>query len=441
VTTKIFIGSASEALDYAEDVYAVLADFGTVVPSLWNKSDAFRPGFTIIENIERIGTEHVGAVLLATPDDHTLRRGKTDWTPRDNVVFEYGFLTGRYGREKVAIVRIGTAQLPSDLNGLVYLGLDAPARDERGDYDHDQFRLKLKDKLRPWVKQFIARPSATPKADDLPQLTSALTTRLENLRRHPHWAQDYDTIASELLEQLADSLGTSASKNLGIDHHLINQIARFSLPNATKIYAIDVLGPPGWLSPVSFRYLSVQIKEYLRKNIEENQWHLRVSEELSTAIKTALQRTPLTEGSKTLFDNPKQLFWEAAQPKLEFCRVLLWSREELASQVAESVIAIHEAFQVPLFFIETARADRARDVDYIFFANETSVISGFYGLRGEGYTTHAFPDSLKIPTIGEPEKHFWRLFRTAQPLFAVDQREMVVQAPTPSRSRSPEAGR
>lgn len=94
---NVFIGSSWEALRYAEDVCAVLEELGqdlNLTVSLWNDQGLFRPGEFILEGMEKIGRTHHAAVLLATADDQTTKRGTADWTPRDNIVFEAGhFMT------------------------------------------------------------------------------------------------------------------------------------------------------------------------------------------------------------------------------------------------------------------------------------------------------------------------------------------------------------
>ena len=82
-------------------------------------------GRTIIEKIE----EHsdVGyAVVLLTADDEGGARGAGPLKPRarQNVVFEAGVFMGKLGRERVALMYEPGVELPSDLQGLVYIELD-----------------------------------------------------------------------------------------------------------------------------------------------------------------------------------------------------------------------------------------------------------------------------------------------------------------------------
>ena len=90
--SRIFVGSSSEALELAEIVRHVIEQAGAT-PVMWN-SGAFRPGRTLLEEIESFPGEVQGAVLLATPDLHCTRGSEEFWAPAPNLMFEYGYLGG-----------------------------------------------------------------------------------------------------------------------------------------------------------------------------------------------------------------------------------------------------------------------------------------------------------------------------------------------------------
>src|SRR5690606_23961712 len=83
-------------------------------------------GRTIIEKIEHYSD--VGfAIVLYTPDDVGNEKSKSDslnMRARQNVVFEHGFLIGKLGRRNVAALVDGKLELPNDISGVVYIGLD-----------------------------------------------------------------------------------------------------------------------------------------------------------------------------------------------------------------------------------------------------------------------------------------------------------------------------
>lgn len=81
---------------------------------------------TLLDSLLRLLNEADGALIIATPDDRTTRRGATSYAPASNVLLEYGLFTGRLGQARVAIVTVGDPDLPSDLGGVVHLRLGPP---------------------------------------------------------------------------------------------------------------------------------------------------------------------------------------------------------------------------------------------------------------------------------------------------------------------------
>jgi hypothetical protein len=113
---RIFVGSSREASGLAGRVGAAIEAAG-LSPVLWNVG-AFPAGRTLLEQIERFAHDFEGAVLVATPDVSSHRGGRSFEAPVANVVFEYGYLSARLTRSRVAICRFGQADLPSDILGV-----------------------------------------------------------------------------------------------------------------------------------------------------------------------------------------------------------------------------------------------------------------------------------------------------------------------------------
>jgi predicted nucleotide-binding protein len=84
-------------------------------------------GQTLIEKFEAAGARAGYAVVLFTADDVGAAKAKKDELnprARQNVVFEFGFFVGAIGRDHVAVIHEPGVELPSDLNGLVYIPHD-----------------------------------------------------------------------------------------------------------------------------------------------------------------------------------------------------------------------------------------------------------------------------------------------------------------------------
>ena len=84
-------------------------------------------GDTIIEKLEKyLGPNSpVGfACVLLTPDDEGYPKGQENekkHRARQNVILELGMVLTRLGRKRVVILRKGSVEKPSDIEGLIYL--------------------------------------------------------------------------------------------------------------------------------------------------------------------------------------------------------------------------------------------------------------------------------------------------------------------------------
>jgi predicted nucleotide-binding protein len=82
-------------------------------------------GRTIIEKFEEHAERAGCAIVLLTGDDTGgPPSGPQQRRARQNVVFELGFFVGTLGRDRVIILYEPQVELPSDLNGVLYIKLD-----------------------------------------------------------------------------------------------------------------------------------------------------------------------------------------------------------------------------------------------------------------------------------------------------------------------------
>lgn len=107
-------------------VKGFLAELGVqVVVSL----DTPANGMTIAEKIDEAGGASF-AVAVLTPDDVGRavvdQPGHEAMRARQNVIYELGYFAGRLGRHRVCVLRSSALELPSDLNGQVFIDLDEP---------------------------------------------------------------------------------------------------------------------------------------------------------------------------------------------------------------------------------------------------------------------------------------------------------------------------
>ena len=119
---RLFIGSSSEDLDYAESVQLHLSHIENLDVICWK--NIFQPMHYPLEDL-LIQLEHMsfGIFVLGT-DDYIYIRDQGYYCARDNVVFEMGMFIGALGRERTFfIVPCDTQKeyrIPSDLEGINY---------------------------------------------------------------------------------------------------------------------------------------------------------------------------------------------------------------------------------------------------------------------------------------------------------------------------------
>ncbi len=128
----IFISSSSEGLPTAHELARQLRAFANVI--LWSGS-VFAAGNTVVESLSEIADRSDFAIFLLTGDDAVRSRGVIHVAPRDNLIFELGFLAGRLGMTRTLMVADSSAQmrLPTDLSGLSFLSFQAK---DSGDLPH-----------------------------------------------------------------------------------------------------------------------------------------------------------------------------------------------------------------------------------------------------------------------------------------------------------------
>lgn len=121
---KIFIGSASESRKDAEALQRALEIRDQMTPEIWTTS--FDLGKTTIDELRKMSEGVDFAAFILGQDDKTNFRGKTTFSPRDNVIYEAGLFAGKLGVEKVfLLVNSNGTKIPSDLAGLSYLTYEA----------------------------------------------------------------------------------------------------------------------------------------------------------------------------------------------------------------------------------------------------------------------------------------------------------------------------
>jgi len=153
---RVFIGSSKKDIKYARAVAKLLETENVTALGWWDHS-VFPHGKTLIESLELAVRKSNAAILVAGPDDAIQKPGgQTVWQPRDNVIFEYGMFVAIHGRERVALATFhGSAELPSDVGGVLHIQLTAPDVPEDHAAFSAQFDERNRDEILAWLNPLI----------------------------------------------------------------------------------------------------------------------------------------------------------------------------------------------------------------------------------------------------------------------------------------------
>lgn len=128
--TKIFIvhGHDTNSLDQLE---LILRRLG-LDPYILQKNDG--KSRTLIEALEQqIYSQSAFGIILMTPDDYGYTKTGTDADrqprARQNVILEMGMVLASLGRERMVILKKGNLEMPSDVNGVIYLEFNEHVRE------------------------------------------------------------------------------------------------------------------------------------------------------------------------------------------------------------------------------------------------------------------------------------------------------------------------
>lgn len=120
---KVFIGSSSEHLDYAESIQLNIEKLEGIEAICWNQG-VFRPGHYPLEDLLINLEEMSFGIFVLAPDDFIEIRKENYSIVRDNVILEMGMFYGALGRERTFFIapqdKEKKLRIPSDLEGMNY---------------------------------------------------------------------------------------------------------------------------------------------------------------------------------------------------------------------------------------------------------------------------------------------------------------------------------
>lgn len=155
---RLFIGSSSEHLDYAESVQLHLSHIENLDVICWK--NIFQPMHYPLEDL-LIQLEHMSfGVFVLGSDDYIYIRDKDYYCARDNVVFEMGMFIGALGRERTFFIAPCDTEkeyrIPSDLEGINYETYTLSNSDEK-DAAVDAACTRIKRSIQAQMKKILPK--------------------------------------------------------------------------------------------------------------------------------------------------------------------------------------------------------------------------------------------------------------------------------------------
>jgi len=128
---KAVIFSSGESLDIANDFASKLRH--AVECIVWTKLP-FKLGNFTQRELAAFGKQYDFALLVFGAEDKAVIRGEECNVTRDNVIYEYGLMSGLIGAERCIIIEcfsdsIRSPHLPSDIKGIITVKFDTQLRD------------------------------------------------------------------------------------------------------------------------------------------------------------------------------------------------------------------------------------------------------------------------------------------------------------------------
>ena len=120
---KVFIAGSIESSELLMFLAQLVEEEGHE-PLPWNKPGLFPLGGYLFETLQQIGKEVDAAIVIFNEDDKVWYRDDMTKQPRDNVLMEYGLLSGILGTRKTIVGFKGSPKIASDLKGVMLCDLN-----------------------------------------------------------------------------------------------------------------------------------------------------------------------------------------------------------------------------------------------------------------------------------------------------------------------------
>jgi hypothetical protein len=252
---SLFIGSSSEGENIANDVFMQLDKDADI--TMWYDDEIFELGQGSLDSIIKSLDKFDFAVFILTPDDPIESRGQASWSPRDNVLFEFGLFAGHLGIGRTFVIynKNATIKIPSDWSGVTFAQYEGAEKDKNSSKQIRSATLKIGKAIREKGirKKHSPKPSTQSLVREIREDITKLDTDIQHISslirsekgtldsiynyRATHYKTEKRVIAEPFLEDLLGERIKYLRQKMG------NRGIRIIFDSGTTIAPIlDVLG-------------------------------------------------------------------------------------------------------------------------------------------------------------------------------------------------------
>lgn len=138
----------------------------------------------------------------------------------------------------------------------------------------------------------------------------------------------------------------------GVDHEFITRM-KARVRTACAMYFVDFEGHGTWIQPDLLEHLGVLFRAFLTRNtsVMDDTWLKRGTWRHSPEVQQARLRLEYRKGDHARKEEFKRRD-SHSQLKLDMSRILVWDKADLLRAPGQTLIRLHDVFDVPLFWLD-----------------------------------------------------------------------------------------
>ncbi len=166
------------------------------------------------------------------------------------------------------------------------------------------------------------------------------------------WLGKHEASVDDLLKNALRVMEQYTEGTRGVDHPFIARIQKAAL-TAGAMYFVDVAGHGTWNQPDLLEHLSILFRAVLARNtsVTDGRWLDGGTWRHSPEVQQARIRLQYCEDDAVRQEEAQRRD-SHEQLKFDMSRILMWDKADLARPPGQTLIRLHDVFDVPLFWLD-----------------------------------------------------------------------------------------